>query len=187
MTPGRNNPKPSGLKKDMVVARMLQFRIPILWLIVVLPVLTACSTKRTDYNSMEAASKAIQETRESNQELMDSINKLRNQSKDIELSDDMFRRKMTLSFESNNKQLTRHQQKVINLFFQTLPRYESISIIISVAPASSEGFDAVHSAWARVQALKNYLKAYSDQIEELYLPDESPDSVTIQVLGGKGV
>ena len=164
------------------------FRSLSLWLLLLLPVLTACSTaKRADYNSMSAASEAVQQTKESNQELMESINKLRSESKDIELTEDMFRRKMSMSFEPNKKQLTEHQQKVIDLFFQTLPEYKNISIIISIAPASTEGFEAIHSAWTRIQALKNHLKAYSNQIEELYLPDQSPDSVTIQVLGGTGV
>ena len=157
------------------------------WLIMTLPVLTACSTKRADYNSLEASSRAIQGTEESNQDIMDSLNKLRSQSSDIELSEDMFRRKMSLSFELNVKMLTKYQKKVIDLFFQTLPEYEQISIIISIAPANSEGFEAIHSAWTRIQALKNHLKVYTNQIEEMYLPDLSPDTVLIQVLGGKGV
>lgn len=169
------------------MTRTLCIRTLVSWLIMTLPVLTACSTKRADYNSMEAASSVIRGTEESNQEIMDSINKLRSQSSDIELTEDMFRRKMSLSFEPNLKMLTKYQEKVIDLFFQTLPEYEQISIIITIAPASSEGFEAIHSAWIRVQALKNHLETYTNQIEELYLPDQSPDTVLIQVLGGKGV
>lgn len=153
-----------------------------------LPVLSGCANKNGQQSPLQATLAGTRTLPETNEKLMASIQKLRDESKEIDLSEEMFRRKMSLNYAPSAKTLTEHQKKIINLFFQTLPESKSISIIISIAPTSKgEGFEALHSAWMRIQELKHHLKAYSPKIEELYLPDQSSDTVTIQVLGGKGV
>ena len=120
-------------------------------------------------------------------ELISSIEKLRSESKELTISNNMFRRQLSLNFEDDNNSVTEHHQKVIMLFFQTLPDRDNLSIILSVSPSSDDGFDAVNDAWVRIQALRSHLKTYSNQIEELYIPNQEPDTVTIQVLGGDSV
>lgn len=164
------------------------FRIIPFWLIFTLPVLSGCANKTGQLSPLEATMAGTKTTPQTNKELLASIQQLREESTELKLSDSMFRRKMSLTYSSPSNHLSKHQQKVIDLFFQTLPDTKNISIIISIAPTSAgDDFNALHTAWTRIQELKNYLQAYSIQIEELYLPDQSSDTVTIQVLGGESV
>ncbi len=121
------------------------------------------------------------------EELLNAIEKLRSESKDLTISNNMYRRQLSLNYEDDANHISEHQKKVIKLFFQTLPDRDNLSIILSISPSSDEGFESINDAWVRVQELRNYLEDYSNQIEELYLPDQEQDTVTIQVLGGDSV
>ncbi|KEQ18875.1 hypothetical protein GZ78_02110 [Endozoicomonas numazuensis] len=121
------------------------------------------------------------------EELIGAIEKLRSESKELTISNNMYRRQLSLNYEEDANHISDHQKKVIKLFFQTLPDRDNLSIILSISPSSDEGFNSINDAWVRVQELRSYLQDYSVQIEELYIPDQEPDTVTIQVLGGDSV
>lgn len=169
---------------------MLNTRSLLYRLALVLPMLTGCSSQ--DYFSSPASLSDIEqvenEERQADEKLIATLEKLRANPGVPDLSENMFRRQMSLTYSGSVKHLTDHHRKVIKLFFQTMPDSNNISIILSVAPSSSrETFEGLNDAWVRVQELRHYLKDYSGQIQELYIPDQAPDTITIQVLGGDSV
>ncbi|WP_062267331.1 hypothetical protein [Endozoicomonas arenosclerae] len=163
--------------------RVPVIRCTTLWLLFTLAILTGCANQPHAPLEKLLTDKPPQ----TEEELLNAIDKLRNQSKDLTLSNNMYRRQLSLNYQEDANHISEHQKKVIKLFFQTLPDSDNLSIILSISPSSDEGFESINDAWVRVQELRSYLKDYSTQIEELYIPDQEPDTVTIQVLGGDSV
>ena len=99
-----------------------------------------------------------------------------------------YRRQLALSFGKTDQILTVQHEKIIRLFFQTLPAEININIIISVAPASDpETFKALQNAWHRLRSLKQEVSSYSDNIKLIYKPELQKDTAILQVEGGKRV
>ena len=158
------------------------------WLIMVLPVLSGCTNKNGQMSPLGAALTGTEAEPETNQKLLASIEKMIEEHRGKGYSDHAFVRKMSLHYEPSIRMLTDHQKKIVELFFQTLPANDSISIIISISPTSKEnGFEDLHTSWLRIQDLKNLLQSYTPNLEELYQPGQARDTVVIQVFGGKGV
>lgn len=168
-----------------MVRRILSFQRSNLWLLLLPLVLMGCANQQSPRMQMDRELAGA--SHPSNEQLQETIEKLRSESQELVISNKMYRRKMSLTFENELNHLTEHQKKVISLFFQTLPESESISIILSIAPSAETGFEAIKDAWIRTQELKTYLDQYSEEIEELYIPDQESNTVTIQVLGGGSV
>ena len=168
--------------------RIFNFQTISFWLIITLPVLTGCANKNGQMGPIQATMSGTTSEPETNQKLLTSIEKMIEEHRGKGYSDHAFVRKMSLNFAPSVRGLTDHQKKVIELFFQTLPANDSISIIISISPTSKEnGFEDLHTSWLRVQGIKSLLKSYTPEIEELYQPGQAKDTVVVQVFGGKGV
>ncbi|AMO57815.1 hypothetical protein GZ77_12995 [Endozoicomonas montiporae] len=168
--------------------RTFSFQIITFWLIITLPVLSGCANKNGQMGPIQAAVSGTEAEPETNQKLLTSIEKMIEEHRGKSYADHAFVRKMSLNFEPSVRNLTDHQKKVVELFFQTLPSNDSISIIVSIAPTSKEnGFEDLHTSWLRVQGIKSLLQSYTPDIEELYQPSQEKDTVVVQVFGGKGV
>ena len=171
------------------MTRMLNLHTTVFRLILILPMLVGCASQNFSIDKSDSAvfTESIDLEHDADEKLLEALDNLRDNPEALDMSENMYRRKMSLTYSGTVNHLTEHHRKVITLFFQTLPENKNISIILSAAPSSSSsssGFEGVKDAWVRVQELKNYLKKYSEEIEELYIPDQPTDTVTIQVLGG---
>lgn len=168
--------------------RIFSFQTITLWLMIMLPVLSGCTNKNGQMGPIQATMAGTEAEPATNQQLLASIEKMIEEHRGKGYSDHAFVRKMSLHYEPSIRMLTDHQKKIVELFFQTLPASDSISIIISISPTSKEnGFEDLHTSWLRIQGLKNLLQSYTPDIEELYQPGQARDTVVIQVFGGKGV
>lgn len=159
------------------MTRMPGFGFTLFFLSLIL--LSGCMTDLSAQKQQDAA------IRQTDQKLLQSLEKIRQSKSALPLNSDMFRRQLALNFQAPEESLTEQHTKVIRLFFQTLPSNTELNIVISVAPASTtEAFRSLQKAWERLQSLKEQVSEYSSQVELVYQPEMDPDTATLQVVGG---
>ena len=136
-------------------------------------------------NDLAAQKQTDAALRQTDDNLLSSLKKLQKSEQALPLSNTMFRRQLALSFQKADQQVTAKQESLIRLFFQTLPADTAYQIIITVAPTShSESFVALQQAWQRLRSLEQHLSEYGSKIELVYQPGLTPDTATLQVIGG---
>ena len=120
--------------------------------------------------------------------LNSAIEELRHSTKAIKSDQASFHRQLSLSFMASEKTLSEKHEKIIQLFFQTIPDNQRLDIVISVAPASGkESFKSLQNAWERLRSLEQQISPYSSSIKLIYQPELKQDTALLQVVGGDSV
>ena len=165
------------------MTRMLQLRWFGIWLAISLPLLSGCAS---DSSLMRLQDRELRPEKQVNQNLTAKIEHYRMAAK--VQKENTFQRQLSLTFTASDHKVTALQEKLIKLFFQTLPSQSDIKIVISVAPSSTlESFAALQSAWQRLRSLEQAASSYSKKIELIYQPALKKDTATMKVTGGGSV
>ncbi|MGB1271033.1 MAG: hypothetical protein ACPG5T_03075 [Endozoicomonas sp.] len=150
-------------------------------LILLIPWLASCTPTMKLNNPLPGYEK---KQTEKEAHLEKSLEKLSKSTAGMLLSNDIYRRKLSITFNKQQNSLTEQHIKVIRLFFQTLPKSQNINIVISVASTSEQSsFASLNMSWNRLRSIKKQLSIYTNDIETTYQPDLETDSASIQVTG----
>lgn len=165
------------------MSRMLQHRWFAIWLCIILPFISGCASKSSLKRLQD---RELRSEYTVNTSLNAKIENLRQQSKTQK--ENSFQRQLSLTFNGSDHKVTEQQEKIIKLFFQTLPSQSDVKIKILVAPSSTlESFEALQEAWQRLRSLEKATSSYSQEIELIYQPSLEKDTATMQVTGGGSV